>query len=97
MSPSNVKVLFVGAINISNSPFGGEEYKNQLILEKLMLSVISYTTAMTITSGGLVGIGRTPTTNILDEQEVITTKFKKFNYWWLLLLLPVIYKLSKKR
>ena len=38
-----------------------------------------------------------PTTNILDEQEVITTKFKKFNYWWLLLLLPVIYKLSKKR
>lgn len=38
-----------------------------------------------------------PTTNILDEQEVITTKFKKFNYWWLLLLLPVIYKLSKKK
>jgi hypothetical protein len=38
-----------------------------------------------------------PTTNILDEQEVTTTKFKKFNYWWLLLLLPIVYKLSKKR
>lgn len=28
-------ILFVGAINICNSPKGGEEYKNQLILEKL--------------------------------------------------------------
>ena len=30
-----MRVLFIGAINISNSPKGGEEYKNQLILEKL--------------------------------------------------------------
>jgi glycosyltransferase involved in cell wall biosynthesis len=29
-------VLFIGAINLSNSPQGGEEYKNQLILEKLL-------------------------------------------------------------
>jgi glycosyltransferase involved in cell wall biosynthesis len=30
------RVLFIGAINLSNSPKGGEEYKNQLILEKLV-------------------------------------------------------------
>jgi glycosyltransferase involved in cell wall biosynthesis len=29
-------VLFIGAINYSNSPKGGEEYKNQLIMEKLV-------------------------------------------------------------
>ena len=28
-------VLFIGAINLSNSPKGGEEYKNQLIFRKL--------------------------------------------------------------
>jgi glycosyltransferase involved in cell wall biosynthesis len=33
-----MRILFIGAINISNSPNGGEEYKNQLILEKLMHS-----------------------------------------------------------
>jgi glycosyltransferase involved in cell wall biosynthesis len=32
------KLLFIGAINLSNSPRGGEDYKNQLIFEKLMHS-----------------------------------------------------------
>lgn len=31
-------MLFIGAINLSNSPKGGEDYKNQLILEKLVHS-----------------------------------------------------------
>ena len=35
------KFLFIGAINISNSPKGGEEYKNQLILEKLVQTITS--------------------------------------------------------
>lgn len=30
-----MSILFIGAINLSNPPKGGEEYKNQLILEKL--------------------------------------------------------------
>ena len=34
-----MQVLFIGAINLSNSPKGGEEYKNQLILKKLILAV----------------------------------------------------------
>jgi glycosyltransferase involved in cell wall biosynthesis len=33
-----MRILFIGAINLSNSPRGGEEYKNQLILEKLLQS-----------------------------------------------------------
>jgi glycosyltransferase involved in cell wall biosynthesis len=33
-----MQVLFIGAINLANSPKGGEEYKNQLILEKLLQS-----------------------------------------------------------
>jgi len=32
----SLKLLFIGAINLSNSPKGGEEYKNQLILDKLV-------------------------------------------------------------
>lgn len=32
-----MQILFIGAINLSNSPRGGEEYKNQLILEKILL------------------------------------------------------------
>ena len=36
-----MRILFIGAINISNSPKGGEEYKNQLILEKFVQSNIS--------------------------------------------------------
>ena len=35
--------------------------------------------------------------NFLPEQEVVTSKLKKFNYLWLLLLIPIIYKLSKKK
>ncbi len=35
-----MRILFIGAINLSNPPNGGEEYKNQLILEKLMQSNI---------------------------------------------------------
>jgi glycosyltransferase involved in cell wall biosynthesis len=31
-----MRILFIGAINFSNSPKGGEEYKNQLILERLV-------------------------------------------------------------
>ncbi len=31
-----MRILFIGAINLSNPPKGGEEYKNQLILEKLV-------------------------------------------------------------
>ena len=31
-----MRVLFIGAINLYNAPKGGEEYKNQLILEKLL-------------------------------------------------------------
>jgi glycosyltransferase involved in cell wall biosynthesis len=31
-----MRILFIGAINLSNLPKGGEEYKNQLILEKLL-------------------------------------------------------------
>ena len=33
-----MRILFIGAINNSNSPKGGEEYKNQLILKKLVQS-----------------------------------------------------------
>jgi glycosyltransferase involved in cell wall biosynthesis len=40
------KILFIGAINLSNSPKGGEEYKNQLILEKLVNSAIIRTSAI---------------------------------------------------
>ena len=32
-------VLFIGAINLYNSPKGGEEYKNQLIFEKLVQTI----------------------------------------------------------
>ncbi len=41
-----MKVLFVGAINIFNLPNGGEEYKNQLILEKLSELTIFHTEAI---------------------------------------------------
>lgn len=34
------KLLFIGAINAQNSPLGGEEYKNQLILSKLKSETI---------------------------------------------------------
>lgn len=40
------RVLFIGAINLSNSPKGGEEYKNQLILEKLLQTNTFKTTIM---------------------------------------------------
>lgn len=36
-----MRLLFIGAINLSNSPKGGEEYKNQLILEKLVQTITS--------------------------------------------------------
>ena len=41
-----MRLLFIGAINISNSPKGGEEYKNQLILEKLNASCIIHSIAI---------------------------------------------------
>jgi glycosyltransferase involved in cell wall biosynthesis len=39
-------VLFIGATNLSNLPKGGEEYKNQLILEKLLQPNIFKTVAI---------------------------------------------------
>jgi hypothetical protein len=38
-----------------------------------------------------------PEFEIEGKTEVTIKKLKKFNYWWLLLLIPVIYKLSKKK
>jgi glycosyltransferase involved in cell wall biosynthesis len=41
-----MQILFIGAINLSNSPKGGEEYKNQLILAKLLQSKTFNTVAI---------------------------------------------------
>jgi glycosyltransferase involved in cell wall biosynthesis len=41
-----MKTLFIGAINISNSPKGGQEYKNQLIIQKLYETDVFQTTVI---------------------------------------------------
>lgn len=53
------------------------------------------------TKGATISTKRVPLTlnltndNLLDEVDVITSK--KFNYLWLLLLIPVIYLITKKK
>ena len=64
---------------------------------------------LTGTDGATFTTNRVPLTLILNSNqtlpevevegktEVTIKKLKKFNYWWLLLLIPIFYKMSKKK
>ena len=38
-----------------------------------------------------------PEIEVPGNMDVTIKKIKKFNYWWLLLLLPIVYKISNKK